>query len=48
MKVIHGKIVEATEDELYEFWLKHWSDFMGFDDYMRRMKSKGVKIIEDK
>lgn len=48
MKVSNGKIVEATENELYEFWLKHWSDFMGFDDYRRRMIIKGVKIIEDK
>ena len=48
MIVKNGKIIEATEEELYDFWLKNWSELMGFDEYMRRMKAKGVKIIENK
>ena len=47
MLVENGKIVEVTEEELYRYWLKTWSDFMPFDEYCRRMKNEGVKITND-
>ena len=45
--IIHNnKIIKATEDELYSEWLNFWSDFYPFDEYLRRMKDKGVVIEE--
>ena len=47
MKIESGKIVEATENELYKRWLKlELDDFYAFDDYIRRMKANGVKIVD--
>lgn len=46
MKVEDGKIVEATEDELYKHWLDNWDSLYSFDEYLRRMEDKGVKIID--
>lgn len=44
MKVENNKIVEATELELFIHWEENWYMFMPFDEYLRRMKSLGVKI----
>lgn len=46
MKVEDGKIVEATEDELFQHWLKNLSEIYPFHAYLYSMKSKGVKIID--
>ena len=48
MKIENNKIVEATEEELYTYWLRAMSDLMPFDEYRWRMENIGVKIIEDK
>ena len=45
MKIKNGKIIEATELELYKYWLDRWSDIYSFDQFMYMMKDKGV-IIE--
>lgn len=44
MKIEKGKIIEATENELYNYWLKQWSDLMSFPDYKDKMIDTGVKI----
>lgn len=45
MKVENNKIVEATEGELYKFWLdRGYDDIMDFVSFLRRMKELGVKV----
>lgn len=47
MKVENNKIVEATEQELYKKWLElEIDDIYSFDDYIRKLKDMGVKIID--
>lgn len=44
----HGKIIEATEEELFGVFLKTETyEIMTFDDYVNRMKEAGTKVIED-
>lgn len=48
MKIKNNKIVEATEQELFDRYLKmEYDDAMTFKDYKRRMKSSGVKITKN-
>lgn len=47
MKITNGKIVEATNAELYEYWLKRWSDIYSYPDYKRRCIELGTKVIEN-
>ena len=47
MKVKNHKIIEATEIELYKLWIERWSDLLAFDEFIRKLKDKGVKIIEE-
>lgn len=46
MKIENDKIVEATEDELYTYWLRTWSDFMPYTEYRTGCISSGIKIKE--
>lgn len=43
----NNKIVECTEDELYMFWLKRWSNLFDFYSYKKRCQELGTKIIND-
>ena len=48
MKVEYGKIVEATDIELFRYWLKSgWCDVYSYTDYKNRVKELGTKVIED-
>ena len=48
MEVKYGKIVEATDIELYEYWLESgWCDVYSYTDYKDRVKELGMKVIED-
>lgn len=47
MIIEDNKIIEATEDELYVYWLKHWDSLYSFDEYLQRIKNLGVKIIDN-
>ena len=47
MKIENGKIVVATEKELFNEYLKKWCDFIPFDEYIKRMKDMGVIVMED-
>ena len=46
MEVRNGKIVKATNQELFEYWLKQWSDLLPYDEYKRRVKYLGTVVTE--
>lgn len=47
MKIKDGKIIEATNDELYGFWLVRWSDIYSYTEYKNKIKALGTKVIEN-
>lgn len=47
MKVVNGKIVEATELELYQYWLTRFSDVFSFNEYKAKVQQAGTTIVED-
>ena len=47
MKIENGKIVSATENELFNEYLKKWCDFISFDEYIMRMKNAGVEVNDN-
>lgn len=48
MEIKRGKIVSATNLELYEYWLKSgWSDIYSYTEYKNKVKELGTKVIED-
>lgn len=47
MQIKNGKIVEITDDELFELYLKReMDDIMSFNDYIRAFERVGCKVIE--
>ena len=44
MTIENGKIIKATESELYKYWLDRWSDIYSFDQFIYMMKDKGLII----
>ena len=47
MKVVDGKIVEATEKELFSYWLKReFDDIMSFPEFIEQMQSSNVVIVK--
>jgi hypothetical protein len=47
MIIKNGKIIEASESELWQYYLERdLDDVYSFDDYFDRMKDAGVKIVE--
>jgi hypothetical protein len=47
MKVIEGKIVEITEQELYVLYIDRGVDaMMPFDEYRYHMDRLGCKVLE--
>ena len=48
MEVKYGKIVEATDIELFRYWLESgWCDVYSYPDYKNRVKELGTKVIEN-
>lgn len=48
MKIENEKIIQATEDELYSYWLSRgWYDIYSFPEYMQRMKDAGCEVIAE-
>ena len=46
MKVENGKIIEATESELFSLYLeREMDDIMDFNEYKYRMKNAGCVVI---
>lgn len=49
MKVIDGKIAEATEDEMFDYYLtRDWDTLMPFREWLRRCKEQGTKVTDKK
>ena len=49
MKVINGKIAEATEDEMFDYYLtRNWDDVMSFREWMRRCEEQGTTVTDKK
>ena len=46
MKIKKGKIVECTEAELFEYWLKRYAEIMSFTDYMRHCEAHGTLVTD--
>ena len=46
MEIKDGKIIEATDLELFEYWLKRWSDIYSYTEYKSRCEELGTKVIE--
>ena len=45
MKIENGKIVSATEDELFKLYLgRGYDDCMDFHEYKRRMQNAGCEV----
>ena len=48
MEIERGKIVSATDIELYEYWLESGCcDVYSYPDYKNRVKELGTKVIEN-
>lgn len=48
MKIEHGKITEATEDELFAYYLnKDWDEVICFPDFLRACRRQGTVILEE-
>lgn len=44
----NNKILEATENELFRYYLRAgWDDIYSFTEYKRLMQEHGVKIKDD-
>ena len=49
MKVVKGKIVEATENELFRLYLdREMDDVMDFHEYKARMQKAGCEVKDVK
>lgn len=46
MVIKDGKIRKATENELYTYWLRNWSDFMSYTDYKQGCLANGTEITD--
>jgi hypothetical protein len=48
LKVENGRIVEATESELRDYWLtKGLDDIYSFPEFLKKIQKAGVKIVEE-
>ena len=48
MKIVNNKIVEATEEELFEIYLdRGYDDIMSFTDFLSQCKFYGTVVKED-
>lgn len=48
MEIVNGKITQATQSELYSYYLtREIDDVLSFQDYLRQMKECGTVIIKE-
>lgn len=48
MKIENGIIVEATEMELYDYWLSRgFDDIYPFNDFIDAMCDAGTKVVNE-
>ena len=49
MKIVDGKIAEATRDEMFDYYLaRDFDDVMPFSEFLRRCEEKGTRITDSK
>lgn len=49
MKIVDGKIAEATRDEMFDYYLAHeFDDVMPFREFLETCKRLGTKVIDEK
>lgn len=46
MKIVNNVIIEATEEELYQFWLDNWSELFSYPDWYRRITTH-VRLVKN-
>lgn len=46
MTVQDGKIIKATNQELFEYWLKQWSDLLPYEEYKRKVRNLGTIVTD--
>lgn len=47
MEIRYGKIAKITDEELYKFWLEHWSDFIPYNEYKAKCIELGTKVVDE-
>lgn len=47
MKIEDGRIVSCTRIELYDYWLKRYSDIYPFPEFRERIEALGTVVKED-
>lgn len=48
MKIENGKIVSATENELFDLYMRReMDDIMDFNEYKRQMKNAGCALVDE-
>ena len=45
MKIVNNTIIEATEEELYQYWLDNWSELFSYPEWYRRITTH-VRVVE--
>ena len=49
MKIVDGKIAEATRDEMFDYFLtRDWDTVMSFAEFLRSCEENGTKILDKK
>ena len=43
----YGRIAEASDPDLYLYWLRNFSDLMCYSDYKEKCIEAGTKIVEE-
>jgi len=47
MIVKDGKIIEATDSELFEYWLQRYDEIMTYEAFKFACTANGVRIVEE-
>lgn len=47
MEIKDGKIIRATENELFNYWLIRFDDVMPFSEYKERCIELGTEVIQN-
>lgn len=48
MKIVNGRIAEATRDEMYDLYLKmEWYRVMSFPEWLSRFEELGTKVTDE-
>ena len=47
MKILNGKITEATDAELFEYWIRRFDAVMPYEVYKAACVRHGTKIVEE-